>query len=323
MPRRTNFPRLGSKPIPLQAVMHNGRPPDIALVVDDSPDTLKMLTDALEDAGMTVLVAVDGEQALSMVEKVSPDVILMDAVMPGMNGFETCRRLKAKENVTHVPVIFMTGLSETEDVVHGLEAGGVDYVTKPIVPDELLARIRVHLANARAAHGARTALDTLGRVLLAANRAGEMLWCTPQAAKLLARAFGGFEVSEFRLPREVRDWLARAAAGPMPEPIRLAPPLKLNLAYVAQVGSNEILLRLVESDLGDEQTMLRTKLTLTQREAEVLLWIARGKSNRDIAEILTLSPRTVNKHLEQIYAKLGVENRTSAAALAMRTLGGR
>ena len=69
--------------------------------------------------------------------------------------------------------------------------------------------------------------------------------------------------------------------------------------------------------------MLRAKLTLTQREAEVLLWVARGKSNRDIAEILTSRPRTVNKHLEQIYAKLGVENRASAAALAMRTLGGR
>jgi DNA-binding response OmpR family regulator/DNA-binding CsgD family transcriptional regulator len=322
MPRRTYFPKLGSKSIPLQAVMHNSRPPDIVLVVDDSPDTLKMLTDALEDAGMTVLVAVDGEQALSMVEKVSPDVILMDAVMPGMDGFATCRRLKAKETVTHVPVIFMTGLSETEDVVHGLEAGGVDYVTKPIVPDELLARIRVHLANARAAHGARTALDTLGRVLLAANRAGEMLWCTPQAAKLLARAFGQFEASEFKLPRDVRDWLRRAE-GPMPDPIRLAPTLKLSLAYVAQIGSDEILLRLVESDLGDDQAALRAKLTLTQREAEVLLWVARGKSNRDIAEILTLSPRTVNKHLEQIYAKLGVENRTSAAALAMRTLGGR
>src|SRR5919204_3749574 len=105
MPRRTDFPRPVNRPIPLQAVMHNSRPPDIALVVDDSPDTLKMLTDALEDAGMTVLVAIDGEQALSMVEKVSPDVILMDAVMPGMNGFETCRRLKAKDAVTHVPVI--------------------------------------------------------------------------------------------------------------------------------------------------------------------------------------------------------------------------
>jgi DNA-binding CsgD family transcriptional regulator len=80
---------------------------------------------------------------------------------------------------------------------------------------------------------------------------------------------------------------------------------------------------LVEGGTGDDQATLRVRLMLTQREAEVLLWVARGKSNRDIADILTLSPRTVNKHLEQIYAKLGVENRTSAAALAMRTLGAR
>jgi DNA-binding response OmpR family regulator len=301
--------------------MANNKSPDIVLVVDDSPDTLKMLTDALEEAGMTVLVAIDGEQALSMIEKVAPDVILMDAVMPGLDGFETCRRLKSNEAVTHVPVIFMTGLSETEDVVHGLEAGGVDYVTKPIVPDELLARIRVHLGNARAAHGARTALDTLGRFLLAANRAGEILWCTPQASKLLARAFGEFEPSEFKLPRDVRDWLRRVESGKASEPIELPTPVKLNLAHVAQIGPDEILLRLIETDLGDEQAALRSKLTLTQREAEVLFWVARGKSNRDIADILTLSPRTVNKHLEQIYSKLGVENRTSAAALAMRTLG--
>jgi DNA-binding response OmpR family regulator len=305
--------------------MASGRPPDIVLVVDDSPDTLKMLTDALEDAGMTVLVAIDGEHALSMIEKVAPDVILMDAVMPGMDGFETCRRLKSNESVTHVPVIFMTGLSETEDVIHGLEAGGVDYVTKPIVPDELLARIRVHLANARAAHGARTALDTLGRFLLAANRSGEILWCTPQASRLLTKAFGDFEPGETKLPRAVRDWLRRAEPGfgSPPDPIPLSAPGKLSLAHVAQVSPDEILLRLIEGESGDEQATLQSKLALTQREAEVLFWLARGKSNRDIAEILTLSPRTVNKHLEQIYSKLGVENRTSAAALAMRTLGTR
>jgi DNA-binding CsgD family transcriptional regulator len=85
--------------------------------------------------------------------------------------------------------------------------------------------------------------------------------------------------------------------------------------------SDENLLRLVEGDLGSDQSVLRQKLLVTEREAEVLLWIARGKSNRDIADILHLSPRTVNKHLEQIYAKLGVENHTSAAALAVRALG--
>jgi DNA-binding CsgD family transcriptional regulator len=100
-------------------------------------------------------------------------------------------------------------------------------------------------------------------------------------------------------------------------------PIKLELSVISQIDSDEILLRLIEGDSNNDQLVLRNKLQLTQREAEVLLWIARGKSNRDVAEILTLSPRTVNKHLEQIFNKLGVENRTSAAALAARTLGGR
>jgi DNA-binding CsgD family transcriptional regulator len=95
----------------------------------------------------------------------------------------------------------------------------------------------------------------------------------------------------------------------------------MRLIYIGQVGPDEYLLRLLEGDIDDDRTLLRQKLTVTEREAEVLLWIARGKSNRDIAEILDLSPRTVNKHLEQIYAKLGVENRASAAALAVRTIG--
>ena len=92
---------------------------DIVLVVDDSPDTLSFLTEAIERSGATVLVAVGGDLALDLVEEITPDIILLDAVMPGMDGFETCRRLKAKGRLAHVPVIFMTGLSETEHIVKG------------------------------------------------------------------------------------------------------------------------------------------------------------------------------------------------------------
>jgi len=312
------------------ALMRKRETRDIVLVVDDSPETLRLLTDALEDAGMTVLVAREGEHALSIVEKVLPDVILMDALMPGTNGFETCRRLKQNKALIHVPVLFMTGLSDTEHIIEGLEAGGVDYVTKPIVPGELLARIRVHLANARIAHSARTALDAFGRFLLATSRTGSVLWCTPQAAKLLGDAFRDFDTEDYVLPHAAQVWLQQcvvaAAAQPasIPSSIGLKTDkasVKLQLIYIAQIGADEYLLRLIEGEIGDDQTLLKRKLAVTEREAEVLLWIARGKSNRDIAEILDLSPRTVNKHLEQIYAKLGVENRASAAALAVRTIG--
>ncbi len=300
---------------------------EIVLVVDDSPDTLRMLTDALEEAGMTVLVALEGSQALAIVTKITPDVILMDAVMPSMDGFEACRVLKHNKTLAHVPVIFMTGLSETQDIVKGLEAGGVDYVTKPIVPDELLARIRVHLANARLANSARAALDASGRYLLASNTAGGVLWCTPQTAKLLGLAFLDFHGEGYMLPSDVREWLQRRTRSELAsDQVALSSStsaIKLQLSYVGQIAPDEILLRLLEGEFEDDNLVLKRKLQLTQRESEVLMWIARGKSNRDIADILSLSPRTVNKHLEQIYAKLGVENRASAAALAVRMLGGR
>ncbi len=307
--------------------MRRGETRDIVLVVDDSPETLRLMTDVLEEAGMTVLVAREGEHALSIVEKVVPDVILMDALMPGTDGFATCRKLKQNRALAHVPIIFMTGLSDTEHIIKGLEAGGVDYISKPIVPGGLLARIRVHLANARMTHSARTALDTFGRFLLAASHTGRVLWYTPQAAKLLGVAFADFDREDYVLPPDVQVWLNQCATTPPgSEPLSIAlkarkTSVAMRFIYIGQIGPDEYLLRLLEGEIDDDRTLLKQKLTVTEREAEVLLWIARGKSNRDIAEILDLSPRTVNKHLEQIYAKLGVENRTSAAALAVRTIG--
>jgi DNA-binding NarL/FixJ family response regulator len=307
-------------------MMHSVERRDIVLVVDDSPETLSLLTDALEASGATVLVATEGANALALVERITPDVILLDAVMPGMDGFETCRRLKRNKAVAHVPVIFMTGLSETEQIVKGLEAGGVDYVTKPISPDELIARIRVHLANARQTHSARAALDAAGRFLLSATREGRVLWSTPQATALLAAVATPSPGDSLMLPDVVCRWLgARRSdpAGGEPAPLDLrveGSPRRLRLSYVGQIGPEELLLRIVEDAGLLPEQVLRAKLNLTVREAEVLMWLARGKANRDIGEILGLSPRTVNKHLEQVYAKIGVENRAAAVALAVTAL---
>jgi DNA-binding response OmpR family regulator/DNA-binding CsgD family transcriptional regulator len=295
---------------------------DIVLVVDDSPETLSFLTDALEENGATVLVATEGAQALELVERITPDIILMDAVMPGMDGFETTRRLKRHSALAHVPVIFMTGLSETENIVEGLESGGVDYVTKPIILEELFARIRVHLANARTAQSARTALDTAGRYLVSVNPAGEILWCTPQAVKLLEAALPRRE-GRLVVPEPLQEWLRRAAAGedagPPPGSIQSGEG-RLTASLLSQTGDGEFLFRIAAEDGSGREAVLRNRFALTGREAEVLSWIAQGKSNRDIGEILNLSPRTVNKHLEQIYQKLGVENRASAAIAALRAL---
>ena len=298
---------------------------DIVLVVDDTPDTLSFLTDTLDQAGVTVLVATDGDSALNLVDQITPDLILMDGVMPGIDGFETCRRLKQDKLLTHVPVIFMTGLSDTEHVVRGLAAGGVDYVTKPIVVEELLARIRVHLANARIAQGSRAALDATGRFLLSTDASGQLLWCTPRATQLLSQALpshGGLP----QFPPALAEQMRQLRSEPSGTAMLDAGDRRLEFSFVSSTGPDEFLFRVTEAyadrdQQAQQQTgVLQQALSLTHREAEVLLWIARGKSNRDMSEILGISPRTVNKHLEQIFTKLGVENRASAAAKAVRAL---
>jgi DNA-binding NarL/FixJ family response regulator len=293
---------------------------DVALVVDDSPETLRLLTDALDGAGMTVMVAMDGAAAMRIVEQITPDIILLDAMMPGIDGFETCRRLKRDAGMSDVPVIFMTGLAETEHIVRGLEAGGVDYVTKPIVIEEMIARIRVHLANARLTQSARTALDVSGRFLLAVNAQGAILWATPQAQKLLADNLAAEADDDLVLPPPLLAWLdqAQKSGGSKPGASASFPSNEqLRLQYMGKVGSNEFLLRLAKDSAAGIPAEFSKELGLTSREGEVLVWLSKGKSNRDIAQILGLSPRTVDKHLEQIYAKLGVENRTAAAAIAV------
>jgi DNA-binding NarL/FixJ family response regulator len=295
---------------------------DVALVVDDSPETLRLLTDALDGAGMTVMVAMDGAAAMRIVDQITPDIILLDAVMPGIDGFETCRRLKREAGLSNVPVIFMTGLAETEHIVCGLEAGGVDYVTKPIVIEEMLARIRVHLANARLTQSARAALDVSGRFLLAVNRQGKIMWATPQAQKLLSENLTAVTNDELMLPDPMPQWLEQAQnkAGSKPSAMASFPNNEqLRLQYMSKLGPNEFLLRLAKDSSANIPAQFSTELGLTTREGEVLSWLSKGKTNRDIAQILGLSPRTVDKHLEQIYAKLGVENRTAAAAIAANT----
>jgi DNA-binding NarL/FixJ family response regulator len=209
---------------------------DVVLIVDDVPDNLSVLHDALDEAGYKVLVATNGESALARARQALPDVILLDAIMPGIDGFEVARRLKADFSTQHIPIVFMTGLTETEHVVAAFAAGSNDYVTKPIRPPEVLARIAAHLRTARQLQQARKGLESL---------------------------------------------------------------------------DDETLKTRLAADLG-----------LTPREAEVLYWVIQGKTNKDIGDILGTSPRTVNKHLEHVFEKLGVETRTAAANMAMSRVGG-
>ncbi|MCS3467563.1 DNA-binding response OmpR family regulator [Pseudomonas sp. JUb42] len=210
----------------------------VILIVDDTPDNLALLSDALDEAGYMVLVALDGNSALNRIQRRRPDLILLDALMPGLDGFETCRRIKAQPETANIPVLFMTALTDSEHVVKGFEAGAIDYVTKPIQCNEVLARVASHLRTARILQAAR------------------------QASQSVSLGFDD-----------------KPAYG-----------------------------------------KLSSRFQLTEREIEVLRWVSCGKTNKDIGDILQLSPRTVNKHLEHIYIKLGVETRTAATSVALAAM---
>lgn len=285
----------------------------IALVVDDDPDSLKMVSMALEQAGITVLVTTDGRSAIELTQRVEPDVILMDAVMPHMDGFETCRLLKADQNPSLTPIVFMTGLSDPEHILAGLEAGGVDYITKPVNIDELIARLSIHIVNSRLLKSARTALDHSGQAIVAFDYHGSLLWGSEKATEV-ADQFGHITQSA-----QCRHWVKSCIGQPVSsvKPFDVA---SFSLHFIGSTPTPEILIKIVQRAGGSKEDRLASEFGLTPREAEVLYWLTLGKTNRDISTILGLSARTVNKHLEQVFQKMGLDNRTSAAVVADRVI---
>jgi DNA-binding response OmpR family regulator/DNA-binding CsgD family transcriptional regulator len=298
---------------------------EIVLIVDDIPENLALLHDALDETGYTVLVATNGESALQRARLSLPDVILLDALMPGMDGFEVARRLKADFATQHIPIVFMTGLTETEHVVAAFAAGGADYVTKPIRPPEVLARIAAHMMNARQMKQARSALDAFGQATVAVRATdGKLVWQTPLARKLLKDYFAN---PEEVAPDELLSWIGDAnqarRANREARPLLVAQGNRRLLAsFHDQTGDEEWLVVLREENDASAIESLIAAFRLTQREAEVLYWVVQGKTSNDIGEILGNSPRTVNKHLEHVFEKLGVETRTAAANLALSKMRG-
>jgi sigma-B regulation protein RsbU (phosphoserine phosphatase) len=139
------------------------------LLVDDNPTNLQVLYQTLETTGCKLLVAKDGETALTIAAKASPDLILLDIMMPGIDGFEVCRRLKAAPETAGIPVIFLSALTDTKDKVQGLQLGAVDYVSKPFQPDEVIARVDTHLTIHRLKREVEQKKDALEDELEAAS----------------------------------------------------------------------------------------------------------------------------------------------------------
>jgi DNA-binding NarL/FixJ family response regulator len=287
----------------------------VILVVDDALDTLRMLCDALMAENYVVLAARDANEALERFEVTVPDGVLLDAVMPGIDGFALCQRIKATPAWSHVPVVFMTGLSETEQILKGFASGGVDYVVKPLRIPEVMARLATHVGNARVARLAREAVDVAGMGTVVLDTHGRVAWRSPQAMAWMAQAHGPDQAPG----SPAANWLKQALQEGEAH-VDLDPRRRLMARHVGQGGLGESMLLLTLASRDSDASERLRQVALTPRETEVLSWLAKGKTNRDIADILGMSPRTVNKHLEHVFEKLGVETRSAAAAIAGKLL---
>ncbi|MDR8400863.1 response regulator [Paraburkholderia sp. USG1] len=347
-----------------QPDLPDGKP--VVLIVDDTPDNLALLSDTLQAAGYAVLVALDGQSALQRLARITPDAVLLDALMPGLDGFETCRRIKADPRNRHLPVIFMTALTDSEHVVQGFRVGGIDYVTKPVKPSEVSARIAAHVQRSRQQRQADRVLEIGMRAALIAAASGEIRWQSDlarqrlawygsgrglmdeaneagnQAANEQANEDGGCLASTsftprrvdeaallhhplseagLRLPMVLEQWFMRwieAGCDLQAAFETAADGVRRVVRVLGPATRGEWVILLEEFDDATHTSALAAQFSLTAREAEVLLWLSRGKTNRDIGDILGMAPRTVNKHLEHVFGKLHVETRAAAAAIAAK-----
>jgi DNA-binding NarL/FixJ family response regulator len=260
---------------------------------------------------------------------------LLDLVMPAMDGIETCRRIKAINEWSHIPIIMMTAADELTKKLAAFEAGAVDFVTKPVQPEEVKARVQTHLQirelqqtleqkNLELAEEIELRLDaekqletSLEQALLIANHEGQILFATGQARILLNTFF--VERSDKRLPAELANWLG----GPdsqRPKVISHKKRGEIEVDHFAISKRGNLSLLRFDHRNGDNGPKALLALGVTAREAEVLYWISEGKTNPEIAIIIDASLNTVKKHAINLFAKLGVETRTGAARLALGVL---
>ncbi|RKP57864.1 response regulator transcription factor [Pararobbsia silviterrae] len=308
----------------------------LILIVDDTPDNLALLSDTLQAAGYAVLVALDGASALERLDLVTPDAVLLDAMMPDMDGFETCRLIKRDPRHRHLPIIFMTALTESEHVVQGFRVGGIDYVTKPVRPSEVVARIAAHVQRSQAQRQADLVLEMGMKAALIARGTGEIVWQSDLARQRIAHLWQlasegsdalpaesaeSAESATTRLPPALADWLKRWIdhGADAQATFETAHGSVRRIARVlGRASRGDWVILIDEFDDAAQTSDLAARFGLTAREAEVLLWLSRGKTNRDIGDIVGMAPRTVNKHLEHIFAKLNVETRAAATAMAVQ-----
>jgi DNA-binding response OmpR family regulator len=318
----------------------------VVLIVDDTQIDIDILSFALSRERYRVAVAMNGIHALDMVGKISPDLVLLDIMMPEMDGFELCKILKESAETKDIPVIFLTVKDETEDIVRGYRYGAVDYVTKPFNSEELLARICTHLElkkkrdneqelismltttlkeRERAEHALQQAHDNLER--LVEERTAELLIKNRQLMDEIEerkRAEAALEnksqtLEEFntalkvlleqreRDKDELEEWVLSNVKN-------LIMPNVEKLNRLNTKTKSTPYLTLLETNLKDltssfSQRLSSRYLNLTTKEIQVANLIKDGKSSKDIAELIGISERTIDFHRKNIRKKLGLNNR--------------
>jgi len=297
----------------------------IAMIVDDTPGNLALLSDTLSEAGYRVLVATDGLSALEQIAYLKPDIILLDIMMPGIDGFETCNRLKSSPETADIPVLFMTALSELDNLLRGFDEGAVDYIVKPIRPPEVLARVEVQLTQARNLRRVENALNNSPFSALAIDPVGNITWLTPGGIRWLDEFLQKHGLTSKHdvgspLPKPLLDWINRRLE--LIDKSESFESYRAGAGFLAKImpcqSAGESLLVLEKHSGEWDLDWVRSSLGLTVREAEILMWISRGKTNKDVGLILGSSPRTINKHLEHIFEKLGVVTRAAAVSMVLQ-----
>lgn len=308
------------------------------LIVDDLPANLSVLQGVLGGAGFRVLTATSGERALSRLAHIRPDLILLDVNMPGLDGYATCRQLKADARWREVPVLFLTALDDPADKLRGFEAGGVDYITKPIHAEEVLARVRAHLqirslqqalaeqnallqtAMARRLEAEAQLQRLLDRAVLMADADGQVEFCAQPARQLLERYFPCHD-DPATLPPPLAGWLA--GGSPVGRWSMERVESRLEVRRFAPGNPGAYLVLVLEEKPTDEHAHALARLArmgLTPSETKVLYWAAQGKSNQEVALILGNSLNTIKTHVASVIDKLGVETRLMAALRATEVL---
>jgi len=305
------------------------------LIIDDTINNLRVAVDLLHAYGFRILTASDGESGIERAHLAQPDLILLDVRMPGMDGFECCRRLKAHPGTAHIPVIFMTALTDTDNKVRGFELGGVDYVSKPFDAGELLARVRTHLEltdlrrelekrveertaalAAEVAQRKRIQADQSLLLELLREQSEQMRALTRQslAAEAQSSAPSPALASQIEAVRIVLAQMEGQLQAAETEPTALlADALRrqsLHALSLLKEIADALEIPPLSADGANSLARLRDDplLKLTTREYEVLQLVGQGKSNAQIAEILVVSRSTVSSYRSRLMTKLGVKD---------------